>query len=491
MELWELIARESIRDLVARYNANGDSGRFEQMLSVFANDASMELVVDGDVRRYDGIDQVATIFTEAKDSFAKAADGSADRSRAENSGAQHHVRHFTATHQIDLVDESHARGRCYFLVLMPHGIDHWGRYIDEYGVRDERWVITRRRAQVDGRPESRAPCMTRRSPDRLLAGVLPTWTCGSRMTMNRGAPPPEQRSKYRTRTTIHTTPPSKKRTEMTDLPDVLELDSLAPSRFQVHMPAESAEGRDVVFSGQLVAQMLMAADKLHGPAKQARSIHATFARAATYTKPVELDVDTILDGRSWASDTLTAYQEGKVMSRAEILSNVVERDLLRHELASPKIPGPDEAVPTASLGFPGTEWREIKDDNLEIDGAPALISWFRYPQTLSSVAANQAILAWGTCGALIGLAMRGNDAIDIAQAHVSISTGVMAHTIHFVEDVDVSEWLSISQHTIHAGRGRVHGRGLVRTEDGQLLATFHQDAMARHFEGSLDPKRSM
>ena len=26
MKSWELLARESIRDLVARYNANGDSG---------------------------------------------------------------------------------------------------------------------------------------------------------------------------------------------------------------------------------------------------------------------------------------------------------------------------------------------------------------------------------------------------------------------------------------------------------------------------------
>jgi hypothetical protein len=36
---------------------------------------------------------------------------------------------------------------------MAHGLDHWGRYIDEYGVRDGRWVITQRRALSDGRIE--------------------------------------------------------------------------------------------------------------------------------------------------------------------------------------------------------------------------------------------------------------------------------------------------------------------------------------------------
>ena len=41
MELWELTARESIRDLVARYNANADTGRFDQVLELFAPDAVM------------------------------------------------------------------------------------------------------------------------------------------------------------------------------------------------------------------------------------------------------------------------------------------------------------------------------------------------------------------------------------------------------------------------------------------------------------------
>ncbi len=65
---------------------------------------------------------------------------------------KHHIRHFVATHQIEVDDESHARGRSYFLVVMPHGVDHWGRYVDEYEVRDGRWVITRRRAISDGGP---------------------------------------------------------------------------------------------------------------------------------------------------------------------------------------------------------------------------------------------------------------------------------------------------------------------------------------------------
>ncbi len=142
MELWELIARESIRDLVARYNANGDSGRFEQVLSVFAENAVMEIVgADGEVQRFEGTEQIATIFTGTKAGWDAAAAGQ----------ARHHIRHFVATHQIDLVDPAHASGRSYFAVIMNHGLDHWGRYIDEYEEHEGRWVIARRRTYTDGR----------------------------------------------------------------------------------------------------------------------------------------------------------------------------------------------------------------------------------------------------------------------------------------------------------------------------------------------------
>jgi hypothetical protein len=149
MELWELVARESIRDLVARYNANGDSGRFEEMMKVFADDAVMELVAaDGSVQRYEGAAQVATIFTATKSGWDGSTTSSASASA---SATRHHVRHFTSTHQIDLVHETLAKGRLYYVVLMAHGVDHWGRYVDEYGVRDGRWLITQRRALSDGR----------------------------------------------------------------------------------------------------------------------------------------------------------------------------------------------------------------------------------------------------------------------------------------------------------------------------------------------------
>ena len=57
--------------------------------------------------------------------------------------------------QLAGVHESRATGRSYYQVLTAIGLDHWGRYIDEYRTVDGTWRFARRRVTVDGRnPES-------------------------------------------------------------------------------------------------------------------------------------------------------------------------------------------------------------------------------------------------------------------------------------------------------------------------------------------------
>lgn len=134
MDYWELVARESIRDLVARYNANADTGRYDQVVELFAPDAVMEI---GQDRQYRGREDIRTIFTTTS--------GAADFG-----DRPVYVRHSTSTLQIDLIDQSRAKGRCYFFVITDIGLDHWGRYIDEYKTVDGEWKFASRRARTDG-----------------------------------------------------------------------------------------------------------------------------------------------------------------------------------------------------------------------------------------------------------------------------------------------------------------------------------------------------
>ncbi|MEZ5167529.1 MAG: nuclear transport factor 2 family protein [Acidimicrobiales bacterium] len=137
MDAQELDAREQIRDLVARYNANGDSGRFAAMLELFTPDAVMH-IPSGSHR---GRDEIEAMFANAA---KKTGDGDGARAAF--------IRHFTATLQIDLdpADRTRATSRCYYQVLTDRGLDHWGRYLDQYRCDDGVWRFVERTVTLDG-----------------------------------------------------------------------------------------------------------------------------------------------------------------------------------------------------------------------------------------------------------------------------------------------------------------------------------------------------
>jgi uncharacterized protein (TIGR02246 family) len=138
MDIEELMAREQIRDLVARYNSTADSGRFDETVELFAPDAVMEV---GDAV-LEGREAIREMFAATKESLAGHA-----------AAGPRYVRHLTATQQIDVVSPTEARSRCYFQVLLPHGLDHWGRYLDTLGLVEGRWRFTHRRVITDGNVE--------------------------------------------------------------------------------------------------------------------------------------------------------------------------------------------------------------------------------------------------------------------------------------------------------------------------------------------------
>ena len=43
METWELVAREQIRDTLARYNWSGDAGRIDGLVETFCADGVLEI----------------------------------------------------------------------------------------------------------------------------------------------------------------------------------------------------------------------------------------------------------------------------------------------------------------------------------------------------------------------------------------------------------------------------------------------------------------
>ena len=107
-------------------------------MALFADDAVVE-VVPG--RTYTGRDEIRSLFTGAAKTDAPEA--------ASKPKQRRFIRHYTATHQIEVLGPDEARGRSYYVVITESGLDHWGRYVDRYVQRDGHWLFLHRHISVD------------------------------------------------------------------------------------------------------------------------------------------------------------------------------------------------------------------------------------------------------------------------------------------------------------------------------------------------------
>jgi uncharacterized protein (TIGR02246 family) len=135
MDASELLAREAIRDTLARYAHDADTGRFEALAELFADDGVM-VVPDRDPLT--GRAAILEFLGRA-------------RRRLSDSSVQAYIRHHVTSVRIDIESADSARAASYFLALTARGPDHWGRYRDRLVRRGERWLFQERQVLVDGR----------------------------------------------------------------------------------------------------------------------------------------------------------------------------------------------------------------------------------------------------------------------------------------------------------------------------------------------------
>ncbi|MDQ1706122.1 MAG: hypothetical protein QOF18_2488 [Frankiaceae bacterium] len=128
MQEWELVARERLRDLVARYNLAGDRGWIDEVTALFTPDAVLQV----DDVEHAGVDAIRAVFTNATGPHPEL------------------IRHFTGTLELSVASPEHASARCYFQVLTVGGLDHWGRYTDRFSCVDGTWLFSRRDVRIDG-----------------------------------------------------------------------------------------------------------------------------------------------------------------------------------------------------------------------------------------------------------------------------------------------------------------------------------------------------
>jgi SnoaL-like domain len=137
MTLDDLLAREAIRETMAKYNLSGDSLRAEDFAACFTEDGILESASEGGFR-YASRAEILAWQSGWRDS------PSIDTPR----GAKF-VRHNLTTSRIELTGPDSAKARTYWVVMTDIGPDHCGIYTDQFRKVGGEWLIAHRTVRTE------------------------------------------------------------------------------------------------------------------------------------------------------------------------------------------------------------------------------------------------------------------------------------------------------------------------------------------------------
>jgi acyl-CoA thioesterase len=238
----------------------------------------------------------------------------------------------------------------------------------------------------------------------------------------------------------------------------------------------------VVEGGQLLAQAIVAASKsVEG--QRVTSAFMTFPKAASFDAPIDLTVETLRAGRTFSTVSVRAEQNGVLCSPGLLLMDAGAPDVFSGAAEMPDVPGPEEAEPY-DMRVTGRDLR-IVDGAYSPDpdriGPPVIYAWMRFREAPAEEYLQRALVAQATTHWTIAAAMRPHRGYGEADAHRTLSTGIMSVSIAFHDDAPITEWFLYANPAIWSGRGLAQGEGKVFTQDGRLMASYSVQAMIRGF----------
>jgi hypothetical protein len=134
VEMWELAAREQIRDTLARYNWSGDAGRLDGLAETFCTDGVLEIRGFAPLR---GRSEIVAFLGGVTGDIADKLD------------VNPVVRHNLANVLFTGLTRERANVSSYFTVLTHIGLDHFGRYRDTLVPEGGTWLIKHRKVSTD------------------------------------------------------------------------------------------------------------------------------------------------------------------------------------------------------------------------------------------------------------------------------------------------------------------------------------------------------
>lgn len=243
--------------------------------------------------------------------------------------------------------------------------------------------------------------------------------------------------------------------------------------------------RSVVEGGHQLGQAVVAAAKTI-PHQRVTSASMIFSKAASFEKPLDVQVDVLRAGRSFSTLEVKTVQDDQMRSTAIVLMDNSPEHRIHKSVAMPDVAGPEDSAPL-DMKVTGREIRVVDaayTNDLDHIGPPELYAWIRFRDAPEQPYLNEALMAQATTHWTIAAALRPHPGLSQALAHVSLSTGPLKADISFHDEVDVTQWMLYVNDAVYAGRGQAQSQGKIFCIDGRLLATFSVHTMIRDFAGA-------
>ncbi|MBC9224902.1 acyl-CoA thioesterase II [Aeromicrobium sp. 636] len=278
-----------------------------------------------------------------------------------------------------------------------------------------------------------------------------------------------------------------------ELVDLLDVEQLEVNLFRGGQPENSRLKR--VFGGQVAGQAVSAAQRTVTDGKQLHSLHVYFILGGDPSIPIIYDVESVRDGRSFATRRVSARQHGEVIfyMTASFQKDEAGWD---HQDVLPPTPGPDEATSMLDLvqfispdgteqwqqEWGGFDMRYVGDPRPEDDPSRQLQPvvqrmWFRAAEQLpDDPQLHRAAFTYYSDFSLLGAALVPH---GVLISSPKVQPASLDHVVWFHRPFRADEWLLYDQTSPSASGARGLSTARVFKQDGTLVATVAQEGLIR------------
>lgn len=273
----------------------------------------------------------------------------------------------------------------------------------------------------------------------------------------------------------------------------ITLEQVHPTRFRggVH-PGP----RTRTYGGEVAGQAVSAASRTVAEDREIHSASMHFLLPGDTSVPVEFEVETTRDGRSFSARQVRAIQHGRVIFTMTASFHCRENGLA-HQIPTLDAP-PPSSLPTTEEMFAtdpaNLEWIRWLTGSMDVEArfpeiparsaaarglrtAPLQRVWLRANRPVGASAADRAAALAYISDLLLLSAAVGPHGLTLQGGELQFAT--ISHAIWFHSPLAVDDWFLYDQDSRWAGAGRALCRGEMFDSAGTLCATTMQEGLIR------------